>query len=110
MIYTKFAHARKDYDTMFKNKMTRHNMIYTKFMKHIKQFKLNKKRLSDDELRRDLYKILIMRGQYREAKHQNLQDKYYQRSYRQYNKDKIRKYHAEYARKRRANKRAGQNV
>jgi len=85
-------------------------MIYTKFMMQIKKFKLTKQGLSEEEFRTNLYKLLILRGQYKEAKHKNLSDKFYQRMYREENKLRIRKYHAEYARRRRAKKRLEQNV
>ena len=90
--------------------MTRHSKIYTTFMSRLKKFKSNKDNLTEEEFKRELYKILILRGQYKEAKHKNLTDKFYQRAYRIENKERIRRYHTEYARKRRAKQRAEKNV
>lgn len=76
----------------------------------VTKFKKEKMRLDEAEIKEKLYELMVLRGQYREAKRRNLSEKDYQRTYREQNKLRIRAYHAEYARKRRLKMRQDKNV
>ena len=82
--------------------MSRSRLIYDKFMDDISAFKKKRDSLNEDQIQREILSLCILRGRYIEAHFQNLTEKNYQRIYRDENRERIRAYHCDYARRRRA--------
>tara|TARA_R100000742_G_C4191022_1_gene23106 strand:+ start:157 stop:396 length:240 start_codon:yes stop_codon:yes gene_type:complete len=76
----------------------------------IDAFKKKRNALSEDEIQSEIKSLCILRGRYQEAHFHNLAEKNYQRTYRDENRERIRAYHCEYARKRRARMRTDERV
>ena len=65
---------------------------------------------SEYEKIRVLYKIFKLRGQHREALRTAFNERNYQQNYRDRNREKLRSYHAEYARIRRQKQRLEKEI
>ena len=87
--------------------MNRSILIFNEF----KKIKNNLKTVSNEKQRcRILKKLFVLKGQFKEARNRLLIEREYQRNYRDENRIKIRRYHAQYARMRRRRKKLEDNA